>query len=92
MPGFTPREQLHQMNGSIASFFDALTGELQRLLAASSAEQVTVSWNRGLPIRRIRSKRQDLVWWSCTLSVDPACRICAGADRDGDLESRFFEP
>lgn len=66
------------MNESIASFFDALTGELQRLLGADSAEQATVSWNRG----QADSESPDLVWWSCTLSVDPACRIYTGADEE----------
>jgi flagellar motor switch protein FliN/FliY len=64
------------MNESIATFFDALTGELQRLLSPDQLQQVTVSWNRG----QSDLESLELVWFSCTLSVDPACRIYAAAD------------
>ncbi len=67
------------MNPAIASFLDALAGELQRLLSLDQSEQVTeVSWNRNQP----DSEVADLVWWSCALSVDPGCRIYAGADQE----------
>jgi flagellar motor switch protein FliN len=69
-----------QINDSIASFFDALTGELQRLL--SKDEQVTVSWRRGDP----GHTAPDLIWWSCALSVDPACKLFAGTDREAVAE------
>jgi flagellar motor switch protein FliN/FliY len=65
------------MNDSIASFFDALTGELQRLLSKDE-EQVTVSWRRPEAGHVV----PDLIWWSCALSVDPACRLFAGTDRE----------
>jgi flagellar motor switch protein FliN len=68
---------MSQINESIGSFLDALAGELQRLLSSEQTEQVTVSWNRDQP----DLESSDLVWWSCSLSVDPACRIYAGADR-----------
>jgi flagellar motor switch protein FliN len=71
-----------KINGSIASFLDALAGELKRLLSADQTEQVTVSWDQEVPESAgSDSARTDLIWWSCALSVDPACRIAAGADR-----------
>jgi len=71
-----------KINGSMASFLDALAGELRRLLSADQTEQVTVSWDQDLPESAgSESARADLIWWSCALSVDPACRIAAGADR-----------
>ncbi len=66
---------MFRINASIASFLDALAGELQRVLAQDQAGQVTVSWNRNEP----DSEVSDLVWWSGALSVDPACRnLCRG--------------
>jgi flagellar motor switch protein FliN/FliY len=70
------------MNESIASFFDALTGELQLLLSKNEAEQVTVSWRRPEAAHTI----PELIWWSCALSVDPACRLFAGTDREAVSE------
>jgi len=76
-----------KINGSIASFLDALTGELKRLLSTDQAEPVTVSWDRdrqdsaGSDSAGPDSNGSDLIWWSCALSVDSACRIAAGADR-----------
>ena len=69
-----------QINESIASFFDALTGELQRLL--SSDEQVSVSWRRDETSQTL----PDLIWWSCALSVDPACKLFAGTNREAVAE------
>jgi flagellar motor switch protein FliN/FliY len=69
------------MNESIASFFDALTGELQRLLSQDE-EQVTVSWRRPEAGHTV----PELIWWSCALSVDPACRLFAGTDRQAVSE------
>jgi flagellar motor switch protein FliN/FliY len=85
-----------KINESIAGFLDALGVELTRLLSANGTEQVTVSWERSQP----DSEEADLVWWSCSLSVDPACRIAAGADRTawgeidgaGAADSRFDDP
>jgi flagellar motor switch protein FliN/FliY len=73
--GFT---RMSQVNESSASFLDAIAGELQRLLSPDQTGQVTVSWNRNQP----QSEGLDLVWWSCSLSVDPGCRIYAGANRE----------
>src|SRR3984885_2283852 len=80
-----------KISGSVASFVDALVGELKRLLSVDQAEQVTVSWDRNPPAASSDSAGPDsaggdLVWWSCTLSVDPACRITAGADRAAWME------
>ncbi len=69
-----------QINDSIASFFDALTGELQRLL--SKDEQVSVSWRRD----EAGQTAPDLIWWSCALSVDPACKLFAGTNREAVAE------
>jgi len=69
-----------QINESIASFFDALTGELQRLL--SKDEQVSVSWRRD----GTRETAADLIWWSCALSVDPACKLFAGTNQEAVAE------
>ena len=71
---------MSQINESISSFFDALTGELQTLL--SKDEQVTVSWRRG----EAAQPPADLIWWSCALSVDPACKLYAGTDREAVAE------
>lgn len=83
-------------NESIASFLDALAGELQRLLSPHQSGQVSVSWSGDQP----DSDVADLVWWSCALSVDPACRIYAGAARetwkeiggDGATDAGFDDP
>jgi flagellar motor switch protein FliN/FliY len=69
---------MSRISASIASFFDAIAGELQRLLSTDQSGQVAVSWNRNQPDAEV----SDLLWWSCALSVDPACRIYAGAERD----------
>jgi flagellar motor switch protein FliN/FliY len=80
----------------LASFLDAFAGELQGLLSTRGAAQVTVSWNQDRP----DSRNADLVWWSCSLSVDSACRIATGADKatwrdvggtDG-TDARFDDP
>jgi flagellar motor switch protein FliN/FliY len=64
------------MNDSIASFLDALTADLQQLLSKDQAEPVTVSWKADQP----DSAGSELDWWSCALTIDPACRIYAGTD------------
>jgi flagellar motor switch protein FliN len=61
------------INASVAGFLDALAGEYQRFLAPA-----TISWNRNQP----DSEVSDLIWWSCALSIDPACRIYAGANHE----------
>jgi flagellar motor switch protein FliN len=66
------------IGASSASFLDALAGELQRLLSADQTQPVTVSWNVNQPDAEVA----DRIWWSCALSVDPGCRIYAGADRE----------
>jgi flagellar motor switch protein FliN/FliY len=79
------------MNESIASFFDALTSELQRslseLLSPDQTEQVAVSWKRG----QTDSPGSNLVWRSCALSVDPACRIYAGAARETNFDDELTQ-
>jgi flagellar motor switch protein FliN/FliY len=71
-----------KINESMGGFFDAVAGELQKLLSADPAEQISVSWNRDQPDSAVSdAELSNLVWWSCALSVDPACRIYAGADR-----------
>jgi len=93
-----------KINESIGSFLDALTSELQRLLSTDLAGQVTVSWSRDLPNAAVPDAASsdvassdsassdaegvDLVWWSCALSVDPACRIYAGANPETWKEIR----
>jgi flagellar motor switch protein FliN len=66
------------IGASIAGFLDTLAGELQRLLSAEHPTPVAVSWN-GNPADAEVAER---IWWSCALSVDPGCRIYAGADRE----------
>jgi flagellar motor switch protein FliN/FliY len=61
------------INAPVAGFLDAVASEYQRFLAPA-----TISWNRDQP----DSEVSDLVWWSCALSIDPACRIYAGANRE----------
>jgi flagellar motor switch protein FliN len=79
------------MNESIASFFDALTGELQRslseLLSPDQTEQVAVSWKRG----QTDSPGSNLIWRSCSLSVDPACLIYAGAARETSFDDQLTQ-
>jgi flagellar motor switch/type III secretory pathway protein FliN len=70
--------KMPQINPSISRFLDALAAELQRSLAAGQPEQVAVSWDQD----QREAEVSDLAWWSCALSVDPACRIYAGANRD----------
>jgi flagellar motor switch protein FliN/FliY len=67
---------MSQINDSIAGFLDALTADLQRSLSQNQTEEVTVSWSRDQ--RDVAG--EDLAWWSCALSIDPACRIYAGTD------------
>jgi len=67
-----------RINPSTAGFLDAIARELQRLLCSGEREEVQVSWNRNPPDAEL----SDLVWCSCALSVEPACRIYAGANRE----------
>jgi flagellar motor switch protein FliN/FliY len=69
---------MSQIDESIASFLDAISGELQRSLAGDPPEQITISWSQNQPDADV----PDLVWWSCALSVDPACRIYVAANRE----------
>jgi flagellar motor switch protein FliN/FliY len=70
------------INESIASFLDAMAVQFQRLLSQGRTEQASVSWNGDRPDSTGSDlDGSDLVWWSCALSVDPACRIYAGAER-----------
>jgi flagellar motor switch protein FliN/FliY len=64
------------INASVAGFLDALAGEFQRSLAPGAVSW-NVSWNRNQP-----ESGPDLIWWSCALSIDPGCRIYAGANRE----------
>jgi flagellar motor switch protein FliN/FliY len=66
---------MFRLNEPIGHFLDALAGELQRLLSPEGTGQAAVSWSSP------SEEGSDLIWWSCALSVDPACRIYAGADR-----------
>jgi flagellar motor switch protein FliN/FliY len=78
-----------QINESISSFLDALTGELQRLLSTDQDEQVKVSWSRD-----DAAPSSPLTWWSCTLSVDPACKLHVGTDRReeaGDPKEMLYD-
>jgi flagellar motor switch protein FliN/FliY len=60
---------------SLARFFSALTAGLEELLSQAGSGPAKVSW---IP-RPASTFRPDLLWWSCGLSVDPACSLLAGA-------------
>jgi hypothetical protein len=55
-----------RINDSLAKFLDALVASLKGS-----------SWSP-----RANAPQADLQWWSCALSVDPACRFMAGAPED----------
>lgn len=63
-----------RVNSSVTDFLDALARELQTLLA--QPETISVSEGGG------ERETQDLIWCAYGLSVDPECRIQAGAPRE----------
>ena len=64
--------QLHQ---SVA-FFDHLTSGLEETLTSTHGEKITISW---VPSE---ARSLDLIWWSCSVSVDAASRLYAGASSE----------
>jgi flagellar motor switch protein FliN/FliY len=85
-----------EINESIANFLRALTSELKELLSQQYADGTDVSWEPAWQ----EPPDRDLIWCSCVLSVDPACRVSAGASREtwenmedaGDAVSISGEP
>jgi flagellar motor switch protein FliN len=66
---------VNQFIPSIRSLFDVLASEMQSRLFPGHAGDARVSWG-GDSADRTSS---DLIWWSWSLSIDPACRVLAGA-------------
>ena len=61
---------MNQFNSSVQNLFDVLASEIQsRLSKEQSAARVSSEDSAGL----------DLIWWSWSLSIDPGCRVLAGA-------------
>jgi flagellar motor switch protein FliN len=63
---------------SVAAFLDSVTNGLEELLAQTEPAHSPVSWTP----RLAESTRSNFLWWSCELSVDPACRFFAGAPEE----------
>jgi flagellar motor switch protein FliN len=63
-------------SASAVAFFDHLTRGLEEALTGSHGERITISW---LPSE---ARSLDLIWWSCGVSVDAACRLYAGASSE----------
>ncbi len=63
-----------QIHDSVAAFLDTLTHGLDELFAEAEPGHPPVTWAP----RPAESTRSDFLWWSCELSVDPACRLFRG--------------
>jgi flagellar motor switch protein FliN/FliY len=63
-----------EIHESVASFLSALATGLEELLSKPGSP-AKVTW---IP-RPAAAFRPDLLWWSCGLSVDPACSFLVGA-------------
>lgn len=57
------------LNQSVVNFLDTASGRLGELISQE------LSWRA----RADQDPDADLQWWSCALTVDPACRFFAGA-------------
>jgi len=66
---------MSEIHEAVASFLSALTSGLEELLSQAGPEQAKVSWTP----RATATFRPDLLWWSCGVSVDPACTFLVGA-------------
>ncbi len=64
-----------QIQEPVASFLSSLTSGLEELLSQAGPEPAKVSWAP----RTTVAFRPDLLWWSCGVSVDPACSFLVGA-------------
>jgi flagellar motor switch protein FliN len=58
----------------VASLLDALASELQIQLSQVLSDSSAVSWTSG----PADSTAAELIWWSWSLSIDPACRLLIG--------------
>jgi flagellar motor switch protein FliN len=76
-----------QIHDSVAAFLDTLTHGLDELFAEAEPGHPPVTWAP----RPAESTRSDFLWWSCELSVDPACRFFAGAAEQTWRELRRAE-
>jgi len=65
------------LHPAIASFFDQLTAHMQESLAGVQQEGTRISWTAAKP-----ESHDDLIWWSCGISVDPAAFVFAGASEE----------
>ena len=63
-----------QLNPSLQSLFDVLASGIQARLQGHGGD-ASVSWSED----RADQTPSDLIWWSWSLSIDPACRVVAGA-------------
>ncbi len=66
---------MNQLNPSVQSLFDVLTSEIQSRLSQENGGDVSVSRSDAAEART----SPDLMWWSWSLSIDPECRVLAGA-------------
>jgi flagellar motor switch protein FliN len=67
-----------QIHESVAAFFNSVTHGLEELFAQTEPSHSPASWTP----RPAESTRSNFLWWSCELSVDPACRFFAGAPEE----------
>jgi flagellar motor switch protein FliN len=66
---------VNQLNPSVQNLFEVLASEIQSRLSKTRNGGVRVSAAEDSATQR----RSDLIWWSWILSIDPACRVLAGA-------------
>ncbi len=69
---------MNQFNPSVQNLFDVLASEIQSRLSKTrdGGVRVVAAENSADSAGQTPS---DLIWWSWTLSIDPACRVLAGA-------------
>ena len=66
---------MNQIKPSVQSLFDALASEMQSCLLKGHTGDARVSWGDD----SADQTWSGLIWWSWSLSIDPACRVLAGA-------------
>ena len=66
---------MNHFNSSVQNLFDVLASEIQSRLLKGQSGGVRVSRAEESTVQR----PSDLIWWSWSLSIDPACRVLAGA-------------
>jgi flagellar motor switch protein FliN/FliY len=79
-----------EIHESVAAFLDSIASGIDDLFAQREPAHSPVTWTP----RPADSTRSNFLWWSCELSVDPACRFFAGAPQEtwDELENSAESP